>query len=457
MSNQKVIKELLDKGILPTSENIEKASQEEVVIVKPKIDDLRARLKIVKEFDYKQKKITPADFTEHYRERYKTLKNILFNRPEAATAVSIERAKQGFGNDDQIIIAMVSDINRMMTGTIKITVEDLSGQMDIIISSKNNDLIEESKFLTLDEVLIFKGRVMRDVMFLQEIILPDIPQQPIQYSPEEVYAVFSGDIHVGSKLFLPKQFGTFIDWLGGNVGNERQKEIAKKTKYFYIPGDLVDGVGIFPGQDKELAIGDLRGQYEELAKYLAKVPNDKQIIICPGNHDSGVRLEEPQPRMKDYAESILELPNVTMVTNPSYTNIHSMDKYKGQDVLMYHGYSFDRLIDQVEGLRLAGGYEKADEIHKFLLKRRHLSPTHNLNLTIPMKQDPHAITQVPDIMVSGHIHKANIGSYKNTVSISGSCWQSVTDFQLKFGHVPDPGMIPIMNLKTRKSNMLSFK
>ena len=141
MSNQKVIKELLDKGILPTSENIEKASQEEVVIVKPKIDDLRARLKIVKEFDYKQKKITPADFTEHYRERYKTLKNILFNRPEAATAVSIERAKQGFGNDDQIIIAMVSDINRMMTGTIKITVEDLSGQMDIIISSKNNVLI----------------------------------------------------------------------------------------------------------------------------------------------------------------------------------------------------------------------------------------------------------------------------------------------------------------------------
>ena len=103
---------------------------------------------------------------------------------------------------------MVSDINRMMTGTIKITVEDLSGQMDIIISSKNNDLIEESKFLTLDEVLIFKGRVIRDVMFLQEIILPDIPQHPVQNSPEEVYAVFSGDIHVGSKLFLPKIFGS---------------------------------------------------------------------------------------------------------------------------------------------------------------------------------------------------------------------------------------------------------
>jgi len=351
----------------------------------------------------------------------------------------------------------VSDINRTYTGTVRLIVEDLTNQITIIISPKNTDLIEEAKFLTLDEVLIFKGRVRRGVMFLQEIVRPDIPQKNEEFSPEEVYSVFSGDIHVGSKHFLPKQFSNFIDWLGGNVGNERQREIARKTKYFYIPGDLVDGVGIFPGQEKELNIPTLRKQYEELAKHLSRVPTDKQIIICPGNHDAGVRLEEPQPRMKDYAESLLELPNVTMVTNPSYTNIHAMDNYSGQDVLMYHGYSFDRLIDQVEGLRLAGGYEKADEIHKFLLKRRHLSPSHDLNLTIPMKQDPHIISQIPDIMVSGHIHKANIGNYKNTLSISGSCWQAVTDFQLKFGHVPEPGMIPIVNLKTRKGSMLSFK
>jgi len=170
-----------------------------------------------------------------------------------------------------------------------------------------------------------------------------------------------------------------------------------------------------------------------------------------------VRLEEPQPKMYEYAEKIAELPNVTMVTNPSYTNIHSFDNYSGQDVLMYHGYSFDNLIDQVEGLRLSGGYESADEIHKFLLKRRHLSPTHNLNLTLPIKKDPMVIDKIPDIMVTGHIHKAKIGSYKSTISISGSCWQSITPFQEKLGHKPDPGMIPITNLKTRQSKMLSFK
>jgi len=451
--NSEKINDLIKKGILPTPETLNK----EVVVVKSKNKDLKPNLKVVKEFDYKPKKVEPKDFTEHYRERYKFMRNVLFSRPEASNAVSIERIKSGYSQEDQSIIAMVSDVIRLSTGTLKLTVEDLTGHIDLIISSKNEELIEKAQFLTLDETLIFKGRPSKDIMFVSEIIWPDIPTTTPTYSPEEVYAVFSGDIHVGSKNFLPKQFKTFIDWFNGKVGNDRQKEIANKTKYFFIPGDLVDGVGIYPSQEKELNIKDLREQYNELAKYIQQIPDDKEIIICPGNHDTAVRLEEPQPKMYEFAEALSELPNVTMVTNPSYTNIHSQDDYRGQDVLMYHGYSFDQLIDQVEGLRAAGGYEKAEEIHKFLLKRRHLSPTHNLNLTLPMKKDPHVIEKIPDIMVSGHIHKARIGKYKNTISISGSCWQSTTAFQEKVGHKPDPGMIPILNLKTRKANMLSFK
>ena len=430
--------------------------KKEIVIVKNNIDDLKSNLKVIKEFDYKPKKVEPKDFTQHYRERFKFLRNTLFNRPEAASTTSINQAKKSF-EKNVTIIAMVNDVTRLPTGTMLVSVEDLTDQLQIIISGKKPELIEKLQFLTLDEVLIFKGSIVNEKMFLSDIIWPDVPQRKEEYSPEDVYAVFSGDIHIGSKQFLPKQFSTFIDWLSGKVGNERQREIAKKTKYFYIPGDLADGIGIYPSQEKELNIKDLRGQYDELSKYLEKIPDDKHIIICPGNHDTMVRLEEPQPKMYEYAEKIAELPNVTMVTNPSYTNIHSSDNYSGQDVLMYHGYSFDNLIDQVEGLRLSGGYESADEIHKFLLKRRHLSPTHNLNLTLPIKKDPMVIDKIPDIMVTGHIHKAKIGAYKSTISISGSCWQSITPFQEKMGHKPDPGMIPITNLKTRKSKMLSFK
>ena len=33
--------------------------------------------------------------------------------------------------------------------------------------------------------------------------------------------------------------------------------LAKTVKYLVLSGDCVDGVGIYPGQDKELAIPDL--------------------------------------------------------------------------------------------------------------------------------------------------------------------------------------------------------
>ena len=190
---------------------------------------------------------------------------------------------------------------------------------------------------------------------------------------------------------------------------------------------------------------------------LKKIPTDKHIIVCHRNHDA-VILEAPQPKLfKDYTQSLYDLPNFPMVTNPSYVQIHGLNGQSGFDVLQYHGYSFDMFIDRIEGLRLAGGYDRADLIHEFLLKRRHLSPTHNFNLTLPLKKDPLIINRVPDILISGHIHKARIGAYKSTLSFSGSCWQSVTEFQKKVGHSPDPGCVPLLNLKTRKSTMMYFR
>ena len=40
--------------------------------------------------------------------------------------------------------------------------------------------------------------------------------------------------------------------------------------------------------------------------------------------------------------------------------------------------------------------------------------------------------------------------------ISGSCWQGQTKFQEKLGHNPQPGRVPIVNLKTREVKVLKF-
>ena len=75
---------------------------------------------------------------------------------------------------------------------------------------------------------------------------------------------------------------------------------------------------------------------------------------------------------------------------------------------------------------------------------------------MPAAEDHNLIRDRPDVVASGHIHKAGIASYRNVLMLSSSCWQSKTPFQERVGHNPDPCKIPIVDLKSGKSTMLEF-
>ena len=248
-----------------------------------------------------------------------------------------------------------------------------------------------------------------------------------------------------------------MQWIRGEIGNEAQRSIAEKIKYIFILGDIVDGCGVYPGQEEELIIKDIYEQYKRCAELLAQIPQDKKIIICPGNHDA-MRLAEPQPQLyRDFAEQLYKLPNIIMVSNPSTVNIHSSEDFPGFDVLLYHGYSFDYFVSNTDAIRNRGGYNRADILMKFLLQKRHLAPTHTSTLYIPdAVKDPLVIERVPDFFVTGHIHKSIASNYRNTTLICGSCWQSKTSFQERVGHQPEPSRVPIVNLKTREIKILKF-
>jgi site-specific DNA-cytosine methylase len=113
--------------------------------------------------------------------------------------------------------------------------------------------------------------------------------------------VFLSDVHIGSLTFLEDAFSRFIDWINCDYGNEEQRRVAEDVKYLIIGGDIVDGIGVYPNQDKELAIKDITQQYNEAARFLGNIRSDIKIIIAPGNHDASrvVDIDGIAPTVKE--------------------------------------------------------------------------------------------------------------------------------------------------------------
>jgi DNA polymerase II small subunit len=403
------------------------------------------------------KKYEVKDFTKIFVSRYKFIEGILRNRQELTNILSINKILDKKERETVSLIGIVSEINQTRAGNIILNLEDLTGQIKILIRKDKTELYKYAKDIVFDEVIGITGVSGKDIVFAENIIWPEIPaDRKLKKYSEEIYALFLSDIHVGSTNFLTDEFNKFLNWINGEVGNTQQKEIAKKVKYIFIAGDIVDGVGIYPNQDKELTIKDIYQQYQVVSDLLKKIPLHIQIIICPGNHDSLI-LAEPQPVFNiKYVQPLLQLPNVTLVNNPALINVCRTDNFSGFDVLLYHGYSFDYYVNNVDSLRSSGGYNRADLIMKFLLKKRHLAPSFTSTPYFPTPEDFLLIKKIPDFFITGHIHYAIAANHRNVTMISGSCWQSKTSFQEKVGHEPQPARVPIVNLKTREIKILKF-
>ena len=416
------------------------------------------KIKIIYSYKEEPKKREPQDFVDYFNNRYKSIEKILKQHQELKNPLSINKITNKKEKELTSIIGIVSNKQITKNGNLLLFLEDPTGQIKVLVNKNKPTLFNDAKEIVLDEIIGVVGVNVDNFVFANNIIWPDIPtNKELRKSNEEKYALFLSDLHVGSSKFLPDDFEKFIKWINGEIGNEQQRHIAKNVEYIFIAGDLVDGCGIYPDQDKELITKDIYQQYKECADLLKQIPPHIPLIICPGNHDA-LRISEPQPALsKDFAKPIHELNNVVMVSNPSLVNIHSSSNFAGFDVLMYHGYSFDYFVAEVDSLRNQGGYDRADLIMKFLLKRRHLAPTHLSTLYIPdTKKDSLVIEKVPDFFLSGHIHKTATANYRNTTLICGSCWQSKTIFQEKVGHNPEPSRVPIVNLQTRDIKILKF-
>ena len=380
-------------------------------------------------------KITSAEGISGYNllftSRFNKLKKIISDRPESKMLKSIASIKAAKSDDDMYVCGLVTSKISERNVT-KLLLEDPSGSLEGIIF--DNELRKTADSLLNDQFIMARVGIGKNSgLIIKDLISPDVPDKASNRSESETFAVFLSDLHIGSKYFMEEEFSDFVSWLSS------PDPVARKIRFVLIGGDLVDGVGIYPNQDKELLCQTIEEQLKKMESLISKIPNYIKIFIIPGNHDPG-RRALPQPAIpKKYNSEVWEKENVVMVGNPAVVSLN------GVKVLMFHGQSIDDIVKTTPGL----SYDRPTDVMKHLLRARHLSPIYGSQTPIaPEVEDFMVIEDIPDIFHVGHVHRAQLDMYKGILLINSGSWQSQTPFQSSVGMTPNPGIALMVNLKT---------
>ena len=357
----------------------------------------------------------------YFKSRYEKLYNILSKRPELRKPIKV--ADIDDSQDSLSMILMVKEIRSSKNGHKIVDFEDDTGSISVLFSNNNDELFAEAEKLVRDEVIgvIANKSDDNNFAFGQQIINPGVLRVPEKEMDFGI--VFLSDVHIGSLTFLEDAFTRFIDWINCDYGTEEQRRVAEDVKYLIIGGDIVDGIGVYPNQEKELAIKDITEQYNEAARFLGNVRSDIKIIIAPGNHDAS-------------AKALYELDNVEFISNPG---VVSLD---GINVLIYHGRSFDDLVMAVKEFT----HERNDLLMEELLQKRHLAPIYGERTPLASElEDYLVIDEVPDVFHTGHVHINTYRRFKGIHMINSGTFQTQTEFQKIYNIEPTPAEVPVLH------------
>ena len=372
------------------------------------------------------------EFVRYFRSRLELLLNVLRERVPNILLPSQVGGREG---ETVTVAGLVREKISLRGGGLRVVIEDFSSQLAVIIPPENVAAVRIGERLLLDQVAAFRGRMGSRGLRAEAIVYPDVPAG---YRPNAadvpLEAALISDVHVGSSYFIRELFDRFLEWLRGPEGG--------RVKYLIICGDLVDGVGIYPGQEEELDIPDIYKQYEEAARLLSEVPDDVIVIYIPGNHEP-VRQAEPQPQIpREYAEPILEARDeVYMLTNPSVIRLN------GVRFLLYHGRSLNAVFKYVPGLQ-PPTRETVVTAMSELLRVRHLAPIYGEHPILPSDRDQLVIDVIPDVIHMGHVHVYGAGTYRNVRVVNSGTFQGETPYIRGLGITPTPGIVPVVRLDT---------
>ena len=229
-------------------------------------------------------KVTTAEGLSGYdalfASRFAKMKQIISARPEAKKLRTIGNVAKMSGSDNDVFVCGL--VAKKSTGpdSVKIVLEDTTGSLEAWVFEEG--IRTEAEMLLLDQfVMIRIGRAKNNRFVVKELVLPGIPGHTINHSETESFAVFISDLHVGSDFFMEEAFLEFVSWLSST------DQVAKRVRFVVIGGDLVDGVGIYPNQDRGLVYQTVEEQLRRAEALLSQIPQKHQGCHIPGKPRPG--------------------------------------------------------------------------------------------------------------------------------------------------------------------------
>lgn len=375
-----------------------------------------------------------AAYQALFRSRFQSLSRMLRGRPQLPNPRPIRELRASEGTAS--VIGMVRQVRETpQRHHLILTLDDESGSVELLVPK---DSPGSRVPLLPDEVVGAHLQFSKDANRIPRVVTIERPEVPIRRpparSPRSRRVIFLSDLHLGSRSFLTEAWGQLVDFL-------REKgprpDLAASIDHVVIAGDLVDGIGVYPRQERDLAISDVVEQYAELGRRLSELPERLTIVAVPGNHDA-VCPAEPQPSLPpNLARSLT--PNVRILSNPSTFAL------EGVVIEAYHGRSFDDLIPAIPG----ASYSRPTEVMKRMLQMRHLAPIYGDRTPLaPLPRDGLVIDPAPDILVTGHAHTYGVDRYRGVLLLNASTWQSETEYQRMRNITPVPARAAIVDLST---------
>ena len=173
-------------------------------------NNIQGTVKIITSYSEGAKKRGIQDFVAFFNARYKALEKVLRGRQELNNLTSIGRLISKKDKENVSIIGMVADKRTTSKGGMMLTLEDLTGKIKVYVNNNSKELFEGAKDIVLDEVIAVIGVSGDNILFSNKILWPDVPlNRELKKSPDECYAIFLSDMHVGSNNFLPDEFNQF--------------------------------------------------------------------------------------------------------------------------------------------------------------------------------------------------------------------------------------------------------